>query len=105
MIWALIQKIAWSVIAVLAVVLVLVAFVPKIKQYRDLQKVETQKSDDVRIEQEIYDQLKRQEGLLRTDPHFVERVAREELNMSKPGELVFKFVDDEPATNTVPRQR
>ena len=105
MIWALIQKIAWTIIAILAVVLVLVAFVPKIKQYQDLQKVEAQKAEDVRIEQEIYDQLKQQQERLRTDPHFVERIAREEIGLAKPGELVFKFVDDEATSSNTPPHR
>ena len=105
MIWTLIQKIAWAVIVVLAVILVLWAFVPKVKQYQNLQKVEAQRAEDVRLEQENYDHLKQQEDRLRTDSNFVERIAREEHNLAKPGELVFKFVDDEPATNAAPRRR
>ena len=104
MIWALIQKIAWTAIAILAVILLLAAFVPKIKQCQDLQKVEAQKAEELRIEQEIYDQLKQQQERLRTDPHFVERIAREEIGLAKPGELIFKFVDDEPATTSAPRR-
>ena len=105
MIWALIQKIAWTVIVVVATLFVVMAFVPKIKQYHDLQKVEAQKSAEVRTQQEIYDDLKQQQDRLRTDPHFVERVAREEIGLAKPGELIFKFVDDEPVTNAAPRRR
>jgi len=105
MIWALIQKIAWTVIAGLAVILVLWAFVPKIREYHNLQKVEAQKSAAVRTEQENYDQLKQQQDRLRNDPHFIERVAREEIGLAKPGELIFKFVDDEPATNAPPHRR
>ena len=105
MFWALIQKIAWVTIAVLAVIIILIAFVPKIKQYHDLQKVEVQKSSDVRLEQERLDQLKQQQDKLRTDPHYVERVAREEIGMAKPGEIIFKFVDDAADTNTPPRRK
>ena len=105
MIWTLIQKLAWAVITVLAIILVLWAFVPKVKQYHDLQKVEAEKAEGVRVEQEAYDLLKQQQERLRTDPRFVERIAREEIGLAKPGELVFKFVDDEPATNTTPRRR
>ena len=105
MIWTLIQKIAWAVITVLAVILVLWAFVPKIKQYHDLQKVEAEKAGSVRVEQEAYDQLRLNQDRLRTDPRFVERIARDEIGLAKPGELVFKFVDDEPATNSAPPRR
>jgi cell division protein FtsB len=105
MIWTFIQKIAWAIIAALAVILVLWAFVPKIKQYHDLQKIEAEKAEGVRIEQEAYDQLRLQQERLRTDPRFVERIAREEIGLAKPGELVFKFVDDEPATNAAARRK
>ena len=30
---------------------------------------------------------------LEDDPHFVEKIAREELGYAKPGETVFRFVD------------
>lgn len=103
--WAIIQKIAGVIIGVLIVIIILYAFVPKIQEYRDLQKVELKKSADVRSDQEILDQLKLQQEKLRTDPHYVERVAREEIGMAKPGELIFKFVDDAVDTNVPPRRR
>ena len=103
--WLILQKVAWATIGVLAVILVLVAFVPKIKHYQDLQRVEAQKSADVRNAQETLDQLKQQQEKLRTDPHYVERVAREEIGMAKPGEIVFKFVDDDPAATNAPGRR
>ncbi len=103
--WLMLQKVAWATISVLAVILVFVAFVPKIKQYHDLQKVEQQKSAGVRTDQETLDHLKWQQGKLRTDASFVERVAREEHGLTKPNELVFKFVDDDPASNAPPRRK
>ena len=104
--WLMLQKVAWATICVLAVILVLVAFVPKIKHYQDLPRIEAQKSADVHNTQETLDQLKQNQDKLRTDPRFVERVAREEHSMAKPGELVFKFVDDDPAaTNAPPRRK
>ena len=105
MIWTLIQKIAWVVITVLAVILVLWAFVPKIKQYHDLEKIEARGAAEGRDVQEEIDRYVQNQNRLRTDPRFVERIAREEIGLAKPGELVFKFVDDEPATNSaLPRR-
>jgi cell division protein FtsB len=103
--WPLIQKVALIIIAILALVLALSWFVPRIKQYQDLQKVEVQKSGEVRAEQETLDQLKKNQERLRNDPRFVERVAREEIGMAKPGEIVLKFVDEAPASNAPLRRK
>ena len=37
--------------------------------------------------------LRREIERLKTDPAFIERLAREELGMVKPGELVFQFAE------------
>ena len=105
MIWPFIQKIALIVIAILMVVLAISKIAPRIKQYQDLQLVEAERSGEVRAEQENLDQLKKNQERLRTDPRFVERVAREEIGMAKPGEIVFKFVDEAAPTNSAPRRK
>ncbi len=105
MIWPLIQKVALIVIAILVVALGISKIVPRVKQYHDLQKVEAERAGEVRAEQETLAQLKKNQDRLRTDPHFVERVAREEIGMAKPGELVFKFVDEAPTNNALPRRK
>jgi cell division protein FtsB len=105
MIWPFIQRVALIIIAILAVVLALSWFVPRIKQYHDLQKVEVERSGEVHAEQETLDQLKKNQEKLRNDPRFVERVAREEIGMAKPGEIVFRFVDEAPRSNAVPRRK
>lgn len=105
MIWPFIQKIALIVIAILMVVLAISKIAPRIKQYQELQLVEAERSGEVRAEQENLDQLKKNQERLRTDPRFVERVAREEIGMAKPGEIVFKFVDEAAPTNSTPRRK
>ena len=40
-------------------------------------------------------QLKRKQEKLQEDPTFVEKIAREDLNYAKPGETIFRFVDEE----------
>jgi cell division protein FtsB len=104
--WVLIQKVAWAVIGVLSVILILVAFIPKLQHYQHLQRVEAEKSGDVRQAQDALDQLKQDQQKLRTSSQFVEKVAREEHQLAKPNELLFKFVDDDPAaTNKPPRRK
>ncbi len=65
-----------------------------------LQKRHSLQSELVRVEADIAKQeaLERQQRAeiesLRTDPVYVERTAREKLNLSRPDEVIFRF---EPA--------
>ena len=52
---------------------------------------EVRASND-RIRREVQD-LKRTVSSLRTDPHTLERLARDELGMLRQGELMFQFAD------------
>ena len=104
-IWAAIYKGGLIVIGILTLVLVIWLFAPKIRTYYDLQRVEARRADELRLEEEMLAHLRRQQERLRTDPRFVEKLAREEIGLSKPGELVFKFVDDNAATNPAAPRR
>lgn len=52
-------------------------------------------SATVRIErlQEYVDSLREHNGQMKNDPRFLERAARNELGLTRPGELVFVFED------------
>ena len=41
-------------------------------------------------------ELRENQERLESDPRFVEKVAREDLGYAKPGEMVFRFVEDKP---------
>ena len=83
-----------------AILLVAIVTVPaKILDYRGLPRLralETQlervRAENERIEREVH-ALHRTVDALRTDPHALERVARDELGMLREGELVFRFPD------------
>jgi cell division protein FtsB len=94
--WVLIYRIAWIAVAILIVVGIVFMFLPQIEQSRELQRKEAQLQEEIRLEEELLQHLKRQQDRLRSDPRFIEKIAREELGLAKPGETVFKFVDEEP---------
>lgn len=96
--WVMIYRAGWAALAVLVAIMLSAIFVPQIKQYHELRRKEAAIQDDLRLEEEILQHLKEQQEKLQTDPRFVEKVAREELGFAKPGETVFKFVDEEPQT-------
>ncbi len=101
--WVLIYRLGWITLAVLLVIAVISMFLPQVKQYQELRRREAVLVEDSRLEAEMLKHLQDQQKRLQTDPLFVEKIAREELGLSKPGETVFKFVDEEPPTNAKPR--
>ena len=97
--WVLIYRVGWITLGLLVVIAVAAIFVPQIKQYTELQRKEAALQEEIRLEEEIVKHLKDQQERLKSDPRFVEKLAREELGYSKPGETVFRFTDDEPRTS------
>lgn len=97
--WTTLSRISQGILAVLLFALLWHYFYPKYTIYRDLQQREAQLREDVRLEEEMLQILKTKQERLRNDPRFVEKIAREELGLAKPGETVFKFVDDAPTNN------
>jgi len=58
----------------------------------DLSKQETELAEKINSVIEEREQLKKEIQLLQTD-QYIERVARDELGLVKPGELVYKFTE------------
>ncbi|MFH0907680.1 MAG: septum formation initiator family protein [bacterium] len=99
-IWVLIYRFAWTTLAVLLLLALVAAFYPRVSQYHDLQQQQAKMEEDIRMEEELLKHLKMKQDRLLNDPRFVEKIAREELGLTKPGETVFKFTDDEPSGTT-----
>lgn len=69
-------------------------FWPQFVKHEELKRAE--KSLHIRVEAEETKnaRLRREENDLKTDPNYVEKVAREKLGLVKPGELIYKFEED-----------
>lgn len=69
-------------------------FWPQFMKYEELRRNE--KSLELRVEAEESKnaRLRHEEHSLRTDPQYVEKVAREKLGLVKPGEMIYKFEED-----------
>ena len=59
------------------------------KYSRHLQRIESR----IRTLEEENQRLQRQVTGLRSDPYQVEKLAREDLGLARPGELIFEIVD------------
>ena len=79
----------------LVVVIVVRFFMPKFQEERRLRARLEEARQDVRRTAETLRELKLKQEHLREDPRYVEKIAREELGLAKPGETVFRFVDED----------
>lgn len=102
-IWEAIYRFACFALALLLLAGLAAAFYPKFRAERDMQRQVQRLEEEIRFDQEMAQHLRTKQEKLQNDPRFLERVAREELGLSKPGETVFKFVDD-PGTNNRPKR-
>jgi cell division protein FtsB len=98
-VWELIYKIGWIALTVLVIIAIVSMFLPMIRSYQELHRKEALLQEDIKLEEAILKHLKDQQERLQTDPRFVEKIAREEFGYVKPGETVFKFVDEDTTTN------
>jgi len=96
--WTYVYRFSWIVLGILALILGASLFLPQLRQYQELQRRKAAIEEEIRLEQQLLAHLKRQQERLRRDPRFVERIAREEFGLAKPGETIFRFLDAENGT-------
>lgn len=70
-------------------------FAPLFVQQKELRAKEDMVRQDIQREAEKLRVLKLNQEKLQEDPRFIEKIAREDLGYAKPGETVFRFVDQE----------
>jgi cell division protein FtsB len=96
--WVLIYRFAWLVVIASCAVAIVCVFLPKTHNYQTLQKRKDALEQGNALMEARERQLEQNQKRFRSDPAFVERVAREQ-GMAMPGETIFRF----PATNPTPR--
>lgn len=96
-VWKFISGLCIVIGVVLAVVLAWGAVFRPVLE--DRSELEAKKAE---LEAKVVDleaqlkELRENQARLEADPRFVEKVAREDLGYAKPGETVFRFVEDKP---------
>ena len=90
-----IQRICLIASVLLLILIVLKLFLPLIEQQKELRAREDEVRQDIQREAEQLRMLKMKQEKLQEDPRFIEKIAREDLGYAKPGETVFRFVDEE----------
>lgn len=104
-IWSFIYRASWVILAILALIALGYAVYPRVLSYRELERREAQLAEELRIEEDMLRALKERQDRLQNDPGFVEKIAREEIGLARPGETVFKFVDEDADRSAPPARR
>lgn len=98
-VWALIYRLSFALVIGVALFWLGIWFYPQFKQVNDMSDKQRQIEEEIRLEEEALRHLRMKQERLLNDRRFVEKIAREELGLAKPGETVFKFVDDPTPLN------
>ncbi|MDE1172005.1 MAG: septum formation initiator family protein [Verrucomicrobium sp.] len=90
-IWAKLARITQLLLALGVVAVVLACFLPVIRQVQRLQAEKERLAQLIALEQSSNRQGNRQFELLKSNQEYIERIARDRLNLGKPGEVIFRF--------------
>lgn len=93
-VWKFTQRVCLIAIVALVVGIALRLYLPLLDRQEALRAQEEALRQDIQREAEQLRMLKLKQEKLREDPRFIEKIAREDLNYAKPGETIFRFVDE-----------
>ena len=94
--WKFIYRLGLIACILLAAAIIVFRFyLPKIREQRRLRAEKAAIELDIQKEAEQLRMLKLKQEKLQEDPRFIEKIAREDLGYAKPGETVFRFVDED----------
>ena len=96
--WNAVFRFARIAFVILGIALVGYIFYPQVTRWRELKERELKLEEEVRFNDQRLRHLRDKQGELMNDPRKVERIARDQLGLAKPGETIYKF-GDQPATN------
>lgn len=81
-------------------VLALVIFLPSYTKMQDLRQINDDYKKELIELKEGNSKLKQEERLLRDDPDYLEKVAREKMGLIKEGETIYKITPAPQEENT-----
>ena len=99
-VWVIIYRVSCAALAAMVIAAVVSVFLPKIREVEAKREKAAVMEEEIRVKADMTQDLKNRQERFRTDPAFVERVARDELGKAKPDEVIFRF--PEPDTNAAP---
>ena len=95
-VWKFTQRICLILSVLFLIGIVFRLFMPLVERQRELRGRANELREDIQKSAEELRMLRLKQERLREDPRFIEKIAREKLGYARPGETVFRFVDEEP---------
>ncbi len=104
-IWATLVPVIQGGIIVGLIAVVGLFFLPVLNTERTYTEEKAKLQREITASEEEQAQLELETQYMKDDPAYVEHVARDQLNMGKPGETIIRFdrYQPEPSTPTTPR--
>ena len=90
-IWAKLISVTQLLLVLCVVAAIALWFLPVIQKNKKLQQEKAENARKIAQATEQNKLLQQEVELLRADPVYVERLARDRLNLGKPGEVIFRF--------------
>jgi cell division protein FtsB len=96
-IWATLVHITQAVTVIILLSGLMLCFLPVIQKTQRLKAEKATLQREIAAEQDAQQQLEIETEHMKNDPAYVEHIARDQLNMGRPGEIIFRFDKYQPA--------
>ena len=90
-VWNKLQSLVFVVCAGVVALGVALMFLPLLRERRSLQQEAMRLDREIARQEALERKQKAESEGLRSDPEFVERTARDKLNLARPDETIFRF--------------
>ncbi len=90
-IWATLVQLTQAATIMVVLSGLMLFFLPVIQKTHNLQEEKTQLQNRIAAAQEDQEELQVQTEHMKNDPAYVEHIARDQLNMGRPGETIVQF--------------
>jgi cell division protein FtsB len=103
--WTGLSRVVKVLLAVAAIALVFALFIPELRRQREQNAFRDRLAAEKKRQEELLARQTREADLLKRDPAYVETIARDRLELMKPGETVIRFEDRPPSAAPTPTPR
>jgi cell division protein FtsB len=95
-VWHYLNRAVKALIAIAVVTIIICAFIPELKRQREETATLDQLRLDIEKQEAIHSRRAREVDLLQHDPGYMETVARDRLDLMKPGEMIYRIEPPQP---------
>ncbi len=95
-VWSYLNRLVKALILVAVVALIIGAFIPELKREREETARLDQLKLDIDKQKSLLTRRTREVDLLQHDPGYMETLARDRLDMMKPGETIYRIEPQQP---------